>query len=253
MMIAANAGYPEAMYHVAYSYLEGRGVLRDMKQAHQWFEKTIDKNFKVEEINEVIKMYFTNGDGSNESYDSSIYWCNIISNNSHKIKEEEQYFNEEGCMNESAIARGAAQCGEVNAAIHAGFSLIDSDPDKAWEYFDIAIRNGYTFFAEEVGRIYYNGDNVTQDFNRAEKYFAYGSELGDLRCTLSLGLMYTAEGVSKETEEKGKQLLLSVCEASEEGSEVYNYAKSQLERIEQKDNSSMSKLSKGFRSLFGKK
>lgn len=65
--------------------------------------------------------------------------------------------------------------------------------------------------------------------------------------------MYTADGVSKETEDYGKNLLQSVCEVTDENSEEYKYAKAQLERIEQREQQSMSKLTKGFRSLFGKK
>ena len=252
MLKAANAGHPEAMYLVAYAYMEGRGVLRDMKQARQWFEKAKTQKHRIEEIDDIFNKFFSDYQPA-QSYPFFVYCHNIVVHNPSKIKDKEQYIDDQGYMNQSAVARGAAQCGEVNAAVLVGFSLIDSDPDKAWEYFDIAIGNGYTLFAEEVGRIYYNGDNVKQDFDRAEKYFAYGSDLGDIRCTLSLGLMYTAEGVSKETEEKGKQLLMSVCEASDEGSDVYNYAKAQLERIEQRETPSMSKLSKGFRSLFSKK
>ncbi len=252
MLKAANEGHPEAMYLVAYAYMQGRGVLRDMEQARKWFEKAKAQNHRVEEITDIFNKYFTDYQPAHR-YPFFVYCHSIVEHNLSKIKEKEQYVDDEGYMNQSAVARGAAQCGEVNAAVLVGFSLIDSDPDKAWEYFDIAIGNGYTLFAEEVGRIYYNGDNVKRDFDRAEKYFSYGSELGDIRCTLSLGLMYTAEGVSKETEDKGKQLLQSVCEASDEGSEVYNYAKAQLDRIEKRDSSSMSKLSKGIRSLFGKK
>ena len=65
-------------------------------------------------------------------------------------------------------------------------------------------------------------------------------------------MMLTSDGVSKEMEEKGKVLLRSVCEASDEDTEVYRYAKTQLDRLEQRDNSTISRLSEGLKSLFGK-
>lgn len=253
MMKAAKDEHPEAMFLVAVSYMEGRGVLWDMDEARKWFKKTIEKNFMVDEFNEILKTYYSGGDNCTMLYPSYIYWHRIIETNPDKIKEKEPYVDENGYMNKAAVAKGAAQCGEVNAASLLGFSLFDSDLDKACEYFDIAIRKGYTYYAEFLGKNYYSGNGVERNLKKAEKYFAYGAELGDIRCTLSLGLMYTAEGVSKETEEKGKQLLQSVCEASDEGSDEYKSAKAQLDRIEQRGNNFTSKLSKGLRSLFGKK
>ena len=251
MMEAAMTEHPEAMFRVAYSYMEGRGVLWDMNKAREWFNKTLAKNYRVDIINEIISKYYS-GDGSTMLYPSFVYWHQIIEKNPDKVKEKEPYTDEEGYMNQPAVARGAAQCGEVNAAAYLGYGLMDSDPDKAWDYFDIVIGKGYTNFAESVGKEYYTGKNVRRDLARAARYFAYGSELGDIQCTLSLGLMLTSDGVSKEMEEKGKILLQSVCEATDESSEVYRYAKTQLDRLEQKDNSTISKLSKGLKSLFGK-
>ena len=251
MMKAAMDGYPEAMFRVAYSYMEGRGVIWDMDKAREWFDKSLAKEYRVDDINDIISKYYS-GDGSNMLYPSLAYWHQIIENNPDKITEKEPYTDEEGYMNQSAVARGAAQCGDVNAAAYLGYALMDSDPDKAWDYFDVVIRHGYTNFAENVGKEYYTGKNVKQDLARAARYFAYGSELGDIQCTLSLGMMLTSDGVSKEMEEKGKVLLQSVCEASNEDTEVYRYAKTQLDRLEQRDNSTISKLSEGLKSMFGK-
>ena len=64
--------------------------------------------------------------------------------------------------------------------------------------------------------------------------------------------MYTADGVSTESEEYGKGLLQAVCDATDQSSDEYNYAKAQLDRIEKRNNSGWNKFSKGIKSLFGK-
>jgi hypothetical protein len=62
-----------------------------------------------------------------------------------------------------------------------------------------------------------------------------------------------AKNDSDEDIEKCKNLLMSVCETAEKSSEEYIEAKSMLDRMENEENQTKSKLFKGFRSFFGKK
>ena len=251
MLKAANNGDPNAMYCVAYSYMEGRGVLWDIEKARLWFEKTLSKNHRTEDINKILVDYFS--EDSDPLYPSYVYWHSIDVHNPAQVGGKKQYIDEKGNMNISAIVKDAAQCGDVNAAALLGLGLRDSDPQKAWEYMKLVIDSGYTIYAESMGVDYYLGKNVKKDIDRAVQYLAYGSELGDTRCKLRLGLLYMAKNDSDEDIENGKNLLMSVCETAEESSEEYIKAKSMLDRMVNEDNQTKSKLSKGFRSLFGKK
>ena len=112
----------------------------------------------------------------------------------------------------------------------------------------MVIDSGYTFIADTIGKIYRDGERVKKDHERAIRYFEYGSELGDIRCKLSLGLIYTKEGVSREMEDKGKELLLAVCLASKEDSEEYKSAETRLDQIERR--SKKTRFSDALRSLF---
>ena len=251
MLKAANEGDPNAMYCVAYSYMEGRGVLWDIEKARLWFEKTLNKNHRTEEINNILVNYFS--EDSDHLYPSYVYWHSIDVRNPAQVGGKKQYIDEKGIMNISAIVKDAAQCGDVNAAALLGLGLRNSDPNKAWEYMKLVIGSGYTIYAESMGMDYYRGENVKKDIDRAEQYFAYGSELGDTRCKFRLGLLYMAKNDSDEDIEKGKNLLMSVCETAEKSSEEYIEAKSMLDRMENEENQTKSKLFKGFRSFFGKK
>ena len=114
------------------------------------------------------------------------------------------------------------------------------------------IKRGYHDIADHVGKLFYNGNGVDLNFEKAIEYFNLGLEAGNISCALSLGLMYTADGVSTESEEYGKGLLQAVCDATDQSSDEYNYAKAQLDRIEKRNNSGWNKFSKGIKSLFGK-
>ena len=252
MLYAAKSEHPDAMYYVACSFMEGRGVIIDMEQAKYWFEETIKKDHRTEEIRKKLEQYFS-GDENAANYPKYIYWHDIAEHNPVLLKEKEPLLDKDGYLIPIAALKGAAQCGEVNAAHLYGIILLKENPEEAKKYITTVIKHGHSDIADEVGKMYYNGDNVERDFEKAIEYFNLGLEAGNIRSALSLGLMYTAEGVPEETEEYGKNLLISVCEATNEDSPEYNFAKTQLDKIEQREKSTMSKLSKGFRSLFGKK
>lgn len=247
MLRAASAGYEEAMFCVAYSYLEGRGVLQNTELSRQWFEYVISRNYRKEEAKDILDKYFS-GDRNTILYPRLVYWHEIAIHNTERIKGDEKLIDENGYMNQSAVAKAAAQCGEVNAACLLGSGLLDSDPEKAWEYIKMVIDSGYTFMADTIGKKYRDGERVKKDHERAIRYFEYGAELGDIRCKLSLGLMYTKEGVSREMEDKGKELLLAVCLSSKEDSEEYKSAETRLVQIERRSNKK--RFSDALRSLF---
>ena len=252
MFKAAKAEHPEAMYRVGYSFMEGRGVIIDMELAKQYFEKALSKEHRVDEINDILSKYFS-GDVEAQKYPRYVYWHRIAENNPALVLEKEPLLDEDGGMIPMAVLKGAAQCGDVNAASLLGILLLSNDPDKAKKYITTVVKKGYSDIADYVGKLFYNGNSVEQSFEKAAEYFHLGSEAGHLGCALSLGLMYTAEGVSAETEEYGRGLLQAVCEATDESSEEYHYASAQLRRIEERNSSGWSKISKGVRSIFGKK
>lgn len=250
MYKAAQAEHPEAMYRVAYSLMEGRGVRIDMEQAKQWFEKTLSMEHRVDEIKESLNNYFS-GDDDAENYPRYIYWYNIAEHNPALIIEKEPLIDKEGGLIPIAVLKGAAQCGEINASSLLGIILLKEEPEKAKKYITSVINHGYHDIAEHVGKLYYNGDGVEQDFEKAIEYFNLGLKAGNISCALSLGLMYTSEGVSSETEDYGKELLQAVCESADQNSDEYNYANAQLERLEKRNNFGLNKISKGIKTLFG--
>lgn len=252
MLHAAKNEHPEAMYYVACSFMEGRGVIIDMEQAKHWFEETLKKDHRTEEIKKKLDLHFSDYEQA-ALYPRYIYWHDITEHNPALIQEKEPLLDEDGSLIPIAALKGAAQCGDVNAALLYGQLLLKDNPEEAKKFLTAVIKQGYSDIADAVGKQYYTGKDVEQDLDKAVEYFNLGLEAGNIRCALSLGLMYTADGVSKETEDYGKNLLQSVCEVSDENSEEYKYAKAQLDRIEQREQRPMSKLTKGFRSLFGKK
>ena len=251
MYKAAQVEHPEAMYRVAYSLMEGRGVIIDMDSAKQWFEKTLSKDHRADEIKEILNNYFS-GDDSAEKYPRYVYWHSIADNNPALVMDKEPLLDEEGGMIPLAVLKGAAKCGEVNASSLLGIILLNEEPEKAKKYIMSVIKRGYHDIADHVGKLFYNGNGVDLNFEKAIEYFNLGLEAGNISCALSLGLMYTADGVSTESEEYGKGLLQAVCDATDQSSDEYNYAKAQLDRIEKRNNSGWNKFSKGIKSLFGK-
>ena len=149
-------------------------------------------------------------------------------------------------MKPIAVLKGAAQCGELNAAYLYGLLIKKDSSEEAFKYLSKVIKGGFADVACDVGKQYYQD----KDIENAIRYFDLGIDEGDLGSALSLGLMYTTEESLSDQYENGKQLLNAVCEASEQNSDIYNYAKAQLERIAQKENSAWGKITKGFRSLF---
>ena len=85
---AAQKDHPEAMYRLAYSFMEGRGVMRDKEQATHWFEEAVKHECRVEEIKKILEDYLS-GDESAEKYPQWVYWHGIIESNPLLIQEKE--------------------------------------------------------------------------------------------------------------------------------------------------------------------
>ncbi len=85
------------------------------------------------------------------------------------------------------------------------YGLNCSDPKEKLSHLTSSLEQGYLESYYELGKIYYDGDIVNQDYKRAFYYFKKGAELGSDICRPYVALCYlNGHGVKKDIDEAKK-------------------------------------------------
>jgi len=175
MSLAADNDYADAVFNLANMYIEGRGVEVDLDKAKQLLESCIDNGYRVDDCKKIIDEDLS-GDATGAEYTKFIYWYGIVSHNKDK-----EYLDEDNGMKFLEVACDAARCGEPNAQKYCGRYFLHNDPDKAQEFFTLAIKQGNPDLAMALGRRYMFGDGAEEDLQRAASYFQIGAEMKDMK------------------------------------------------------------------------
>nr|MCR5819170.1 hypothetical protein [Prevotella sp.] len=189
-----------------------------------------EKDIKAEECRKILEEDLS-GDNMGAEYKKFIYWYGIVTRNSEK-----EYMDEKSGMKFMEVASDAARCGEPNAQRFCGWNLLHDDPDKAQEFFELAISQGDTGLAMELGQMYMFGNTVEEDLTKAASYFLQGARQEDKGCMMYLAHIY---GVldDKEMRDNAKQLYYRVYtssdeDSSEEKSACYYYGRMLYQEVE---------------------
>jgi hypothetical protein len=69
---AADQGDADAQYNLGVMYDKGRGVLKDYKQAVKWYQKAADQGLADAQYN--LGVMYTNGEGVPKDLSKAKYW-----------------------------------------------------------------------------------------------------------------------------------------------------------------------------------
>lgn len=231
MSLAADNGYADAVFNLANMCIEGRGVDVDLEKAKQLLDSCIANGYRVDNCKKIIDEDLS-GDAMGAEYKKFIYWYGIVSHNKDK-----EYLDEENGMKFLEVACDAALCGELNAQKYCGKHFLQEDPDKAQEFFTLAIKQSGPGLAMALGQMYMFGNGVDEDMQRAASYFQIGAEMEDMSCTMYLAHIYGMQE-DKEMRNIAKGLYSHVYsnsekDSSEEKTARYYYGKMICAEIEE--------------------
>lgn len=120
----------------------------------------------------------------------------FFSKNEDKVVEPEKHEKIEDFM--TRIYRQAEQ-GDTNALLTLGYMYlygvngVDINYKKAFEYYELAAKNGDSVAINNLGSLYYSGTGVRKDVFKAAQLFAQASDAGNIDATLNLAVIYLSE------------------------------------------------------------
>ena len=211
---AVAKGHAVAMHNLARLYEHGNGVPKNLKRAFELNLQSAQKGWSHAQYD--LAQCYDDGQGVEPNLKEAVRWC--------ELSEKAGY--------------GLAH------AMYAwwyryGKEFIYIDRVKAAQKYILAARHGHFHSAQQLGWMYYEGEGIMRDFQRAEKWFRLGAYDGNPKCVKDLAMFLA--GCPDESYRRPEEALALIQEAiAAVGSEVnfkyfavYGYALGNCQRWEE--------------------
>ncbi len=164
----AEAGHPGAQFRLAKMYRDGKGVGKNPELAFKWMKTSADQGHKGAKMNlldllppeeafpvcfeiaesgnrdaqfRLAKMY-RDGKGVGKNPELAFKWMKTSADQGHPGAKESiiSFLPPEKALD---AYRELAENGNRNAQFNLGMMLLDSNPDEAWEWINLAAEHGH--------------------------------------------------------------------------------------------------------------
>lgn len=169
---AAQAGNPNAQYNLGRFFLDGRGVVKDPKQAVKWFRTAAEQNLAKAQY--TLGHCYDNGAGVEKDPKQAVEWY-------RKAAKQGDYFGQNAIG--SCYMRGAG---------------VEINPKQAVEWFHKAAEQNFAKAQYNLGFCYQNGIGVTKDSKESARWYRMASDQGDAQAAAELAKLasiFTIEGL----------------------------------------------------------
>ncbi len=169
---AAEQGYARAQYSVGYSYIRGKGCVKNKKEGAKWLKLAAEQRHCFAEY--MIGLCYQTGEGVNRDLKEAIKWYN-------------EAVEQKGAgWTDAAIELGACYVNEIGVTkdLAKAFSLYKLVSDESSGSVESAILTGYC---------YYNGIGVGKNLEESVSYFRKATEhlLEDRKYKNSFNTIYS--------------------------------------------------------------
>ncbi|MEN8435618.1 sel1 repeat family protein [Clostridium septicum] len=166
---AAENGFAPAQYALSYLYKNGEGCGKNIFKAYYWLEESAENDF--EDSYYVLGQSYLEGSYVETDYKKAFFYLSKGAN------------------------KGDKNCIESLGDMYYWGFEVDEDKEKAFKLYNKSIEKGNT-------NLYYKLGQMIEDEGNREKameYFLKGHDSGDLRATQKLGIVYyNGDGVKKD-------------------------------------------------------
>ena len=227
---AAQQEHLKATNEVGYSYFYGEGVEKDKEQAIYWLKKAANQGFHVAMYNLGV-LFFKSKDK-----EQAIYWLKkaiqkgnkqarelLQAINQNKVKSTLtssqnpdqslallnkkgiEHFNQKDLQKAREYFLKAAEQGLMESQYNVANLYKKENHEEAFKWFERAAEQGHAESQNELGFIYFSGENVRKNYEEAFKWFERAAEQGLMESQYNLGSQYfLGKGVKKNYEEAFK-------------------------------------------------
>lgn len=222
---AACQGDETAPFYLGELYMNGLGIERDLSQAASCFEEAarhenreallrLGQLYSEESFQDEEKAYYwysrAYACGKREAGLALARFCLAPGENRDLKKAEKlltEYVSEDNHwedQNEACLLLGQMYEGKMEG-------MAGADWDKAVEYYERGTALGNEACKERLGYLYFEGEEVLQDYNRAFLLLEECREKGGLKDSLPLAFLYQNGYGCEKNEEKAAELYLEAA------------------------------------------
>ena len=170
---AANMGYADAQFSLAYCYDMGRGCAVDRKMAAHWYQKAADAGLSGAQSN--LGSLYLNGQGVERDY-----------------KKAFELFQKSADQGDSYGLSNLGYCYEFGRHVQ-------QDYKKAFEYYKRSAEKNNAYSQYKMGYFYEIGRVVSADSLTSFEWYLKSAKNGDLEATFKVGRYYNiGKGVAKD-------------------------------------------------------
>lgn len=182
---AAENDFPPAQYALSYLYKNGEGCEKNTFKAYYWLELSAENDF--EDAYYILGQSYLDGRFVEKNYNKAFFY----------------------------LSKGAdiddMDCLEAIGDMYYNGIYLDEDREKAFSHYNRSIDEGNIKIYYKLGKIYEEEDNIEM----ALLNYLKGHNNGELKSTQRLGIMYyNGEGVEKD-EEKALQYMEKAIEGED--------------------------------------
>jgi TPR repeat protein len=196
--IHAQSGNPLAQNNLGWMYQDGLGVVKDEKQAFEWYKKAADQEYAAAQ-NNLGWMYYNGVVGDKRQ---AFELFQKAANQEYAAAQTNlgtMYYKGEGVDKDVNTAfkwlQKAADQGDGGAQSNLGWMYYNGlgvvgDKSQAFEWYKKAADQGDVGAQGMLGTMYYKGEGVDKDVNTAFKWLQKAADQGDGGAQCNLGVMY---------------------------------------------------------------
>lgn len=187
---SSEQGFANAQYSLALRYLRGEGIAKNNEEAIKWLKAAAEQGSSEAQFSLALRYKLGQGVKQNES--KQIHWLKKAIHNGHK----EALYN---------LALLLARRGTVEAQLHVanlyykGFGT-EQDHKKAAYWYEKAARQGNAVAQYTYAVLLNNGEkDLSRDYKKSAYWYEKSAEQGYAPAQLNLGAMYAlGTGVKKD-------------------------------------------------------
>lgn len=202
----------EVFRRIGYFYQEGKCVTKDLEKALEYYQKASDLDDYLARFN-IASIYY-----SKKEYSKALPYLldGQVKGHINSIKMLAEFYNKGLAVNQNILIaenlyKRLIELGDYSSYYLLGqISLSDNDFNKAYYYFDLAVKNEDIRAYCDLANAYLLGKGVSKNIEAAIKLLTDGVLKNDLKCTKQLALLYkNGIGVSKD-EYKATELMTKI-------------------------------------------
>lgn len=194
--ISASNGDVESQYLLGQKFYSGEDVTQNLDKAFYWYNKASEKGYARAQC-ALGSMYFL-GEGVPLDNNKAIYWYQKAAKNNDPMANlilGRMFLNGNGVAidyyKSFQYLSKAQELGNKDAA-----KELNNDKFVVIKLED-SFNKGNTEAAYRIGQIFYNGENMKKDYQKAFLYYCKAADYGHSKAQCAVGSMYyLGEGVS---------------------------------------------------------